>query len=141
MTLYKSKDEIREYAKEHNLKECAEHFRVQYSTMSRFMKQYNIVPAKYILGMKKEEFIAETKGKDLAELSARFGVTRQKMASIMNYQGIPYKKQKRAYGMKAERNEMIVYLLQKYSCSSVSELLGISRQCVDQIYHLYGVGK
>lgn len=133
-------NDVRKYAENHNVLESAEHFCVNYNTLIRYAKKHGIKFRKTVKGtdMTKEELKKYSLEHTVKEIAENFNFTENHTRSILNSYGFRWKIERKPNGEKGDRNEMILYLSQKFSYESIVNVFGITKQRVEQINKSYG---
>lgn len=141
MTLFNQIKEIKEYSKNHDLQECADKFKVSKPHMSRFCNIHRIYPIRRYCGGASESELKELVEKySIEEICEKLNVSEERLKHSLYYLGILSNKDRRKrhpYGIRADRNEMIVYLSKKFTYSSIAEVFNVSTQRINEIVNSY----
>lgn len=141
MTLFNMLSEIKEYSKNHDLQECADKFKVTKSHMSRFCNKYRIYPIRKYCGGASESELRELAEKySIEEICEKLNVPEEKLKHTLYYLGIlsnKNRRKRRPYGIRGDRNEMIVYLSKKFTYRSIAEVFNVSAQRINEIVDFY----
>lgn len=139
--LRENKQDVVEKAKSNTLRELSILFDVPYHTMVKFTCDNDIKAVKKFYGNTEDEIKKLAKEKTSVEIAKELNAPLKEVRCYLNYHGITAKRYYHEKGIKAERNEMILYLSQRFTYESIGKAFGISRQRVEQINQEYGVAK
>lgn len=134
-------NEIKELSKSLTVKELADKYNVSYASMNNFMVKNNLRGIRKFKGKTIEDIKKMSKEMTISELAEELNATYSETKAFCNYHCLRCKRQRHKHGIKGSRNEMILYLIQKYTYESVAEVFGVTKQTIEQINKNYGVAE
>lgn len=101
-----------------------------------FYRRYGIASVKKILkGHLFDEVVEYAANHTVPEIAEYFNCDEHNCSSILSKYKVPYIKRKRGRPdtTKVDRNEMIQFLHQKYTCAAIGAVFGLTKERVRQI--------
>lgn len=125
-------DETREYIETHTIEQCKEHFGVARETLRNFSKKHGVVPKrenKRSFNIDRfREYAATHNAEELAE---EFHLAKCSVYQICRNLNI--KRKRKVDDVEVLRDEMMVYLRDKYTFEQIGMVFSVSRQRVHQV--------
>ena len=130
-----------EFARTHTQAEFCRRFNIKGSGASNFYKRYGIPNTKRFFKEYSFEEIAEyAVNHTTIEIAEHFNTSESNCSSFLLRYKLPYIKRKRGRPdtTKVDRNEMIQFLHQKYTCAAIGAVFGLTKERVRQICGVLG---
>lgn len=130
-------EQFKDYVRSHTSKESVEHFKLKKGTFSVWCRRLGLKPLRKrkCPFLYTKEFWEQNKGAKVKEISEKYGasIATVFLARKRFKDEIDFKSFRRPRRKNAERDEMISFLAEKYSLTSIAAAFNMSRERVRQI--------